>query len=149
MEVGLLEGTVAGIVAGIVMSIWKMGQTAVQGKGLWRPPNLFGTILLGKDADRTDFAPVPFLAGMALHVATSAGMGWIYAALAHPLLGRPGGLGLVLASVAYALLSWAIYQYLIMPWLAPIMDRNTSPFWLAVAHVVYGLAFAGWILIVR
>ena len=149
MEVELLEGTVAGIVAGIVMSLWKMGQTAVQGKGLWRPPNLIGTILLGKDADRTDFAPVPFLAGMALHAVTSAGMGWIYAALVHPLLGRPGGLGLGLAAIAYALLSWAIYQYLIMPWLAPIMDRNASPFWLAVAHVVYGLAFAGWILMVR
>ncbi len=149
MEVGLLEGTIAGIFAGIVMSVWKMGQTAVQGKGVWRPPNLIGTIPLGKDADRTGFAPVPFLAGMALHVVTSAGMGWIYAALVHPILGRPGGWSLITAAVVYALLSWAIYQYLIMPWLAPIMDRNTSPFWLAIAHVVYGLAFTSWILMGR
>ncbi len=149
MEVGLLEGMTAGLFAGIVMSLWKMGQAAIQGKGLWRPPNLIATIMLGKDANQTDFAPVPFLAGMALHAATSAGMGWIYAALVHPVLGRPGGWGLILAAVGYALLSWAIYQYLIMPWLAPIMDRNTSPFWLAIAHVVYGLAFAGWILMVR
>ncbi len=149
MEVGLPEGTIAGIFAGIVMSIWKMGQTAIQGKGLWRPPNLIATIPLGKDADRTGFAPLPFLAGMALHLATSAGMGWLYAAFIHSLLGRPDGRGLITWAVAYALLSWAIYQYLVMPWLAPIMDRNTSPFWLAIAHAVYGLAFAGWILMVR
>ncbi len=143
---GLLEGTIAGVIAGVVMSVWKMGQTAVQGKGLWRPPNLIATILLGKAADRYGFTPVPFLVGMTLHLGTSAGMGWIYAALVHPVLGRPDGWHLVLAAVAYALLSWAIYQYLLMPWLAPIMDRDTSPFWLAVAHIVYGVAFAGWIL---
>lgn len=143
---GVAEGTIAGLVAGIVMSIWKMGQGLLDGSGFWRPPNLIATILLGERANRREFLPLPFVIGMALHLLTSAGMGWFYAVVVGPLFHHPAGWGLVIASVAYALVSWAFYQYLIMPWLAPIMGRHVHPFWLAVAHVVYALAFAGWLL---
>ncbi len=35
-----------------------------------------------------------------------------------------------------------------MPWLAPVMNRGSSPVSLAVAHLVWGGAFAGWYLVV-
>lgn len=144
---GLTEGTIAGLVAGVVMSLWKMVQGLIDGSGFWRPPNLIATIHLGERANRREFVLVPFCIGMALHLLTFAFMGWFYALVVSPLFRHPTGWGLVVASVVYALFSWGVYQYLIMPWLAPIMNRHVNPFWLAVAHVVYALAFAGWILL--
>jgi len=47
-----LEGAVAGVVGGLVMTAWKMAEAVVAGAGLWRPPNLIATIVLGPSAYR-------------------------------------------------------------------------------------------------
>jgi hypothetical protein len=125
------------------MTAWKMAEASISGVGLWRPPNLIATIVLGPSANTGSFVPVPFVVGMTLHLLASIGMGLAYAAVA-PLLRRPRPAVEVVAIVGYTVLSWALYQYLIMPSLAPTMDANVSPASLAVAHVVFGLAFAAW-----
>lgn len=76
---------------------------------------------------------------MAIHLLTSAFMDWFYGLAVGTLFHHPGGWGFVVASVLHALVSCGVYQYLILPWLAPIMNRHVNPVWLAVA-------FAGWIL---
>ncbi len=87
------------------------------------------------------FRPALVIAGLVLHEATSAAMGLVYVPLArHPVLGRRP----MVTAVGYALASWAAYQYGIMPWLAPVMDRHVSPVGLAIAHVVFGLALGGY-----
>jgi hypothetical protein len=136
-------GASAGVVAGLVMTVWKMAEAWLAGAGAFRPPNLIATIVLGPSANTGSFAAVPFLVGMALHLLASIAMGVVYAAGSRRVrhLGRATEL---VAIVAYALLSWAAYQYLIMPWLAPTMDANVSPVSLAVAHVVFALAFAAY-----
>lgn len=137
------DGLVAGTVAGLVMSGWKMGSDALRGRGLWGAPELIATIPLGPSAYHGGqrFRPGAVLAGLALHEATSAGMGLAYVPLAwHPVLGRRP----VVTAVGYALASWAAYQYGVMPWLAPVMDRHVSPVGMAVAHVVFGLALGGY-----
>ncbi len=140
----LATGAVAGIVAGLVMTVWKMAEAAISGVGVWRPPNLIATIVLGPSANSGAFQYAPFAVGMLLHLLTSIAMGVVYAALAARFLPRvapAAELGMV---IAYALLSWATYQWLIMPWLAPTMDENVTPTSLAIAHVVFALGFAAW-----
>ncbi len=139
----LRDGLVAGTIAGLVMSAWKMSTDALLGRGAWRAPELIATIVLGPAAyDGGDrFRPGPTVAGLALHEATSAAMGLLYVPLVrHPALAhRP-----VVTAVGYALISWLVYQYAIMPWLAPVMARQSSPAGLAVAHIVFGLALGGY-----
>lgn len=140
---GVGTGAAAGVFAGLVMTVWKMAEASVTGAGLWRPPNLVSTIVLGASANTGAFAAARFAVGMTLHVLASIAMGVVYAAL----VGRHRGYGPaveVLVIVAYALLSWALYQYAVMPWLAPTMNAHVAPLSLALAHVVFALAFAAW-----
>jgi hypothetical protein len=141
----LQPGASAGVVAGLVMTVWKMAEAWVTGVGAFRPPNLISTIVLGPSANAGSFAAIPFLVGMALHILASIAMGVVYAAgSARVRQLRPATE--LAAIVVYALLSWAAYQYLIMPSLAPTMNAHVSPVSLAVAHVVFALAFAAcWI----
>jgi hypothetical protein len=138
------EGIVAGVVAGLVMTVWKMAEAAIAGAGAWRPPNLIATIVLGPSANVGTFDTAAFVVGMTLHLLTSIAMGLVYAAIACRLLPRLSAAAELAAVIAYALLSWAVYQWLVMPWLAPTMNDNTSAVSLAVAHVVFALGFAGW-----
>jgi hypothetical protein len=140
----LATGAVAGVVAGLVMTVWKMAEAVIAGVGVWRPPNLIATIVLGASANHGEFSYAPFAVGMLLHVLTSLAMGVVYAAFAArflPRVTRAAELGVI---IAYALLSWATYQWLVMPWLAPVMDGNVSPTSMAIAHVVFALGFAAW-----
>jgi hypothetical protein len=138
------EGVAAGVVGGLVMTVWKMGEAAIAGAGAWRPPNLIATIALGPSANLDTFDAAAFAVGMTLHLLASIAMGLVYAAIAGRLLPRLPPAAELAAVIAYALLSWAVYQWLIMPWLAPTMNENTSPASLAVAHVVFALGFAAW-----
>jgi hypothetical protein len=144
----VLTATIAGLVAGAVMSIEKMLETALTGKGFWRPPNLIASILLGPRADTGRFLLSGFLVGMGLHVLASTFMGWFYGAVIAEYVDGWTAPVETLLILGYALLNWAAYQYLLMPWLAPVMNRGSSPASLAVAHVVWGLAFAWWYLLV-
>lgn len=139
-----LEGAVAGVVGGLVMTAWKMAEAVVAGAGLWRPPNLIATIVLGPSADSGDFDGAAFAVGMTLHLLTSIAMGVVYAGLAARLLPRLPAPAEIVAIVAYALLSWAVGQWLVVPWLAPTIDQTTSAASLAVALVVFALGFAAW-----
>jgi hypothetical protein len=144
----ILDATVAGLVAGAVMSIWKMAEALARGRGLWRPPNLIASILLGERADTGRFLASGFVVGMALHAVASAFMGWLYGVLVSPAARDWSAPAEIAVILGYALLNWAVYQYLVMPWLAPIMNRRTGARSLAVAHLVWGLTFAWWYLAV-
>lgn len=138
----LVPGAIAGIVAGLVMTAWKMAEAVASGAGLWRPPNLIATIVLGQSADTGTFLGDAFLVGMVLHLGTSIAMGVVYATLLARPLRNARALTEVAVLICYALISWAVYQWLVMPWLAPIMNRETTALSLAVAHVVFALGFA-------
>jgi hypothetical protein len=142
----VLTATIAGLVAGAVMSIEKMIETAVRGKGLWQPPNLIASMILGQRANTGRFLLDGFLVGMALHALASAFMGWLYGVAVAEHVDHWPALLQILLILGYAIVHWATYQYLIMPWLAPVMNRNSSPLSLAVAHMVWALAFAAWFL---
>jgi hypothetical protein len=87
-----------------------------------------------------------FVIGMALHALASAFMGWLYGVAIAEYVDQWPALLETLLILGYALVHWASYQYLIMPWLAPVMNRNSSAVSLAAAHLVWGGAFAWWYL---
>ena len=142
----IAASVIAGLIAGAVMTVWKMGEEAITGKGMWLPPNLIATIILGPRVATGRFIPSAFIVGMVLHAAASAAMGWLYGALVSPIAGALPPAAQLAVIVAFALVSWALYQYLMMPWLAPVMKEHSKPLSLAIAHVVWGLAFAAAIL---
>jgi hypothetical protein len=137
-------GAVAGIAGGLVMTVWKMAEAALRDVGVWRPPNLIATIALGPSANSENFVAVPFIVGMTLHLLASITMGVLYAWAATRLELRLTASAEIPVIVGYALLNWAVYQWLIMPWFAPTMHAHTSPLSLAVAHAVFGLGMAAW-----
>jgi hypothetical protein len=132
-------GASAGVVAGLVMTVWKMAEAWLTGAGAFRPPNLISTIVLGPSANTGSFAVIPFIVGMALHILASIAMGVVYAAGSGRVRHLRPATELAVI-VAYALLSWAAYQCLIMPWLAPTMDANVLPVSLAEQLLPRGLA---------
>lgn len=142
----VVTATVGGLIAGAVMSVEKMIEAALRGEGLWRPPNLIASILLGRRADTGRFLLGGLLLGMALHALASAFMGWLYGVAVAEHVDQWPALVQTLLILGYALIHWAAYQYLIMRWLAPVMDRASAPASLAVGHLVWGFAFAAWFL---
>jgi MFS superfamily sulfate permease-like transporter len=76
------------------------------------------------------------------HLLASVAMGLAYAALAGRRLQAVRPASELVVIVVFSLASWAFYQWLVMPWLAPVMDARTEALSLAVAHVVFALAFA-------
>lgn len=133
------DGLIAGVIAGIVMSMWKMGVDFIIGKGLWGAPKLIATIMLGPNAyDGTgQFALMPVLVGFGLHEITSAAMGILYIPLVRaPYLQRYP----VITAAVYSFIAWIIAQYFMLPVLSPTMIQNVSPAGLAIAHVVFGIA---------
>ncbi len=108
----VLDATIAGLVAGAVMSVEKMAESGLRGRGLWRPPNLITSILLEERADTGRFLRSGFVAGMALHVLASAFMGWLYGMVTTEHVGTwPAPLEALLI-LGYAALNWAAYPYL-------------------------------------
>jgi hypothetical protein len=132
------QGVVAGLLAGLVMSIWEMSSAMLLGAGLWKAPLLIATIVLGPqvyDGGR-QFAVGPVMLGLLLHELASAGMGLAYVPLVHiPLLGRHP----IITAVLYAFVSWIVAQYALIPWLSPTMAQHTPPLQLAIAHIVFGV----------
>jgi hypothetical protein len=140
----VVDAVIAGLVGGAVMSVWKMAEAVLTGQGLWRPPNLIASILLGERADTGRFLTSGFVVGMSLHAVASAGMGWFYGLVIAPPVRDWPVAAEAFVVLGYALASWAAYQYLAMPRWAPVMHRSTTPLSLAAAHVVWAGAFAWW-----
>ena len=144
----VVDATVAGLVGGLIMSVWKMAEAGLRGRGIWRPPNLIATIVLGDRTDTGRFSAVGFTIGMVLHMLVSALMGWFYGIVIAGAVQDWAVVARIATIATYALISWAVYQWLIMPRLAPTMDRETSAPSLAVAHLVWAAGFAWWFLAV-
>jgi hypothetical protein len=127
------------LVAGLVMSVWMAAVDAIGGRGVWRTPELIGTMALGAGSYRGGrrFRPIPFAAGMLLHAGASIGLGLAEWSLLRFDTARRHR---VVSAVAVSLGSWVIWQYAVMPWMAPKMNEESRPVELALADGVFGLA---------
>ena len=131
--------SLAGAIAGLVMSIFMMVWDGLASDGIWTLPQAIATILLGPDVYEggQTFLPLPVLTGFTLHELTSAAMG-----LAFVLLLRLPGLSqlAVANAVIYGVVSAVVAEWWLIPRLSETMARHTEAGQLLIGHAVFGLA---------
>lgn len=130
----------AGIVGGIFMGMYEMIATWAQGQGFWMPMNMIGATVPAFRPPAPDFALGPTLAGMMIHLATSALWGLVlgYAVARAPELVR--GVGRAIATgLGLGLLAYFVTGLLIGPAVDPTL-RAADPVHYFVGHLVYGVA---------
>lgn len=125
---------VAGLAAGVVMTMVMMAWMAASGESVWTNPNLIAVMWVGRDAALGGFSGATLL-GFATHLATSALMGVIALPFIRDL--PPGRT--MLAAFAYALASYPFAFALIMTWANPLMVERTGLVPMTVAHAVFGI----------
>ena len=114
----IYSGALAGIIAGMVMSMVAMGFAMMMGQGLWAPPKMIAATLLDRSGlDRPGFQMIPVMVGMMIHFATAVGFGVIFSLFGGRLsYGRAIGWGVV-----YGLAIWLFMQFIGLPIINPVM----------------------------
>jgi hypothetical protein len=143
---------VAGAGAGVAMAGWLMfcGEVADEPTGApgvdsstWTALTAIAAFLFGQDAFHGDFAALPVLAGLAIHLTTAAVLAVPGAALIVYALGeRVRPLGAAAAGLAYGLTLQVVALNLVVNWLQSGAELHESiPRWgWWVGHAAYGVA---------
>lgn len=143
-RVGHGSGAIAGLVAGVVMSMGMMLIAMLRGDSAWGIPNMISAMWLGVDAAGVGFG-VPTMVGMMTHAATSALMGVV----AVPFVSGLAGWRVLLVSLAYALASYPLVFSLVMRWANPLMYERAPMIDMTWGHSVFGVTFAMVVLRLR
>lgn len=131
----------AGVIAGVVFMMAQMLLVwLLQGQSPWGPPRLIAAMLLGRDVlpPPADFALVPMMAAMGLHLVASVLYGIVIAWLVH----RLSMAGATVAGVVFGLVAmYLVNFYLIAPAVFPWFVQARS--WItALTHAMFGAAAA-------
>lgn len=130
----IYSGTLAGIIAGMVMSMVAMGFAMMMGQELWAPPKMIAATLLDQPGlDRPGFQMIPVMVGMMIHFATAIGAGILFSLIGGRLTyGASIGWGIV-----FGLAVWLFMQFIGLPIINPVMaGMPYLPF--AIEHAVFG-----------
>ncbi|MCG3117733.1 MAG: DUF1440 domain-containing protein [Candidatus Manganitrophus sp. SA1] len=128
------SGALAGIIAGIVMSMVAMAFAVMMGQEIWAPVKMIAvTVLDDAWLNRPGFHMLPMMVGMMIHFATAIGFGILFALMGGRFsVGRAIGRGIV-----YGLGIWLVMQFLVLPIINPVMaDMPYLPF--AIEHMFFG-----------
>lgn len=126
-------GVRAGLFAGVMMAIVHLLFTLARGAPLDEPARLVASTILGTSAMRGAVAP---FVGVLLHFVVSAALGAIFARLVG-LTSRSRAMGIALV---YSLAVWALAQFIVLPWVNPLMSGRFGVVWpFFLAHLAYGL----------
>jgi hypothetical protein len=140
------KSLLAGMIGGMGMGVYEMMATWLMGKGFWTPLNMIGATVPAFQPPAMGFVAGPTLAGLMLHMVTSAMWGLMFGlALAAfgPRLARSWGGQTLLGAI------WGVVVYLVMgigigPWLDSAM-RLANPVQFFIGHLVFGIV-AAWSL---
>lgn len=134
---------VAGLTAGIVMSMMMMAYMAMRGQSIWTMPNLIAVMWLGNEVAGGEFA-MPTVVGLITHLVTSALMGFI----AIPFIKDLPPARTMLAAFAYSVASYPVAFSAVISWANPLMFQRPRMVPMTVAHAVFGivlgLVWIGW-----
>ncbi len=138
----LPDGAIGGLIAGAAMGMLTMLLFWLMGLGFWMPLKLIATLLLRPDAAGSrGFEMMPVLIGMMIHMALSMMFGAVMIWLGRHLPGQ-----VMVRAVVISLLLWAIADFLVLPLVDPTFDRGMPEWIFAVAHLMYGVAFAAYLM---
>lgn len=132
----VVAGGVAGVLAGGGMAVFLMVYGGATGIGAFTPLKLLGATFFRHDALTRPGLGVVFW-GLVLHLAISAAIGILYAALVKPGMDP---MPAVAGGIVFALLVWVVMTFAILPLVDPAMRAASSDMsmgWFG-AHVVYG-----------
>lgn len=137
------DGVIGGIIGGVLMGMGSMILFPVLWiGGFWQPMNLIGGLFNQEWGLIAGFALVPSLLGMMIHLIMSAGMGALFAWTSRQM--RSAGT-LILTAILMSLLVWVVADYLVLPFINPVMTV-VFPDWLfAGVHVLFGLGLGGYL----
>lgn len=132
----LLAGLEAGVLGGIVMTVWLMLGSLGRGQTFWAAPNLVSTALLGRAGLETAFGPAT-VEGLSLEVVMAGLHGIVFALLVPPTL---RALSVVSAGILFALASYGFFFGWVLRRLAPLLILHAPrPAWLG-AFFLFGMA---------
>ncbi len=132
-------GLIGGLVAGAVMAMVAMMYTLVAQGDLLAPLKQMGALFFPNDSG----TPLSMLAGMMLHMMTSAVFGIAFAlAVAQRITGVAR---LATFGVIFIVIEWAIASFLILP----VIDRALLATFATIggfaAHLSYGIVLGWWL----
>ncbi|HEY4689044.1 MAG TPA: hypothetical protein VIK33_07010 [Anaerolineae bacterium] len=136
-------GALGGAIGGLAMVVIALVYGLLSGRGLWLPVNLIGATLV-RDLQSASletlmqFNLAALIVGLSLHIALSAGLGFVFALLLPTMPGPP-----IVWSLTVGPLLWVLASLLTLPLLNPIMAQYVDVMSFFIAHMVYGLVL-GW-----
>lgn len=139
-------GALAGLISGIIFAMLAMVYFAIVGPGLWTPPRLVATILLGADSFSPAFAVGPVVLGMMLHMMLSAVYGAVFGVV---LQGVESKGTLVVLGLVFGIAIYLINFQVIAPLLFTAFTTVNQPFQV-LAHAMFGIILGGgYVLLAR
>lgn len=135
----LRGGAIAGVVAGIVLSLFLLAMNLARGDDVWMGMKVPAAPFLGERAMQPGFEPGPVLAGVASHFLVSIAWALPFALLAYGMT-RAATLW---AGALWGVVAWLGMYYVLLPILGLGALAEHAPMWQAiVTHVLYGAVLA-------
>lgn len=129
----VVPGAVGGVVAGMSAMTLALLASAISGAGLLRPLELVGAALFRDPGDARGGGAV--VAGLVLHLLTSAALGIIYNALVPRGVSyaQAALFGLLFGAFVFVFVTW-----LVLPWLDRLLFESVPAVWSLVYHLIFG-----------
>jgi hypothetical protein len=127
----------AGVIASVAMALYMMIAMAASGLGFWTFLNVVGTMLPLFGPPTTEFAWLPTLTGLVIHLGVGAGLALMYGVIAWaiaPAMAR---------HYQPALITGALYATLIYIWLGRLIGPAIDP---AIALLPKGHYLVGYLI---
>jgi hypothetical protein len=133
----LRGGVVAGLIGGIVLSVFLVLLNVMRGYDPWVPLKMAAYPLLGELALDTGFELTPVALGFTIHLALSVGWGMLFAVLFYGM-SRAATLA---TSLAWGIVVWLVMFYLVLPiGGAGHLVRGAPKGFAALEHLLFGLS---------
>jgi hypothetical protein len=129
-------GAIGGVLAGIAMALIAMVTASMMGAGFLAPMKLIAATFYGAPA--LEGGARVIMAGLGMHVVTSAIFGITFAFITRLALFTPGGL--LAGSTAFGVAIWALMTYFVLPAIDPVMRNHLAAAPWFIEHVVFGMA---------
>ena len=133
----LAAGAIAGAFGGFLMAALGMAYGSWVDTGFWLPAKVIAATVLGVEA--MVGGPATVALGLILHLAVTAALGAVFAALLarSATSGAALALGFAFAAVVYATVTWAV-----LPWANPTMKARVdlTPAAFFAQHLLFGAA---------
>jgi hypothetical protein len=133
----IARGAMAGIVAGVFLTLMMTGMSAAGGKDIWYGIKGASAPFFGSRAMQPGFDAVPVVVGFVSHLVISAGWGAIFAIIVE---GWNRALTIV-GGVLFAFVVWIGMYYLVLPIVGLSSMQDDAPVGRAIAfHLIFTIA---------